>query len=239
MISVDTPAATSACLSFVAIDRARRLFGLCPRKLSLEIGRMKRGVRKDGEKFGSLGNRRRRTEDLGSSSQLFGCFEFDVDQVFEEGAIPVAVASPFAALGKRLSVFRAPDPICFELISINVTVNSPRWNSPMGDLLELDLIEGTVSRFIDGALLVDDDGRGVCLLVGSSPSKFYAVSLLSCLIEFELGAVGTSEILRADDRSSIDEFQQELETFSQIDSGEPVGQHAEIMVKLQREGTYV
>src|SRR5215218_10135553 len=96
-------------LSFVAVGKSRRLFGLCSGHLAREI--VGSGALIDGTgKSTPVHQVLLPPSFFGANAvKLMGAFEFDYSQEFDFNRIPTVAISPFDALGKEVHVFRRDD----------------------------------------------------------------------------------------------------------------------------------
>lgn len=180
-------------LSFVAIGKSRRLYGISSRPLAEEAVRDERLV---------LGNREvvqvfkgRRAESNQAAPLLMGAFEFDFRQTFEVAKIPLSAGSPFGALGGKVSVFGSSDGPHLVVEGINVTLSEAGSKTPLSGFLELRPLDGRADYPIDGALIVDEAGRGIGVLVARGSDRYFAVGLEDCLQALGLEPIGAAHLL--------------------------------------------
>jgi hypothetical protein len=218
-------------LSFVAIGKSRLLYGISSRQLTEQVvkdARLAHGKGKTARVFPG-----RSPENAQAATQLVGAFKFDYGQDFEIDKVPLVAVSPFDALGREATVFGMTGGPHFTVEGMNVTLYSADSESPMGGFLELRPLQGSLpidGAPIDGALVVDRNGRGVGMLIGRSSDKYFAIALEDCLKELELKPVGASHYLDTSSQSIPDEIDAEVKKSMQHEvRHQPLGQLAEII----------
>ncbi|MDB5527341.1 MAG: hypothetical protein JWR51_444 [Devosia sp.] len=230
-------ALVSARLSFIAIDNARRLFGICPKFVARAIkgaGAFSCG----GATFNSNGPTLVARGPSLQASSLIGYFGLAPRQEIDL-KIPRRTSSPFDVLGTPVFVHGAPRNSTLVLDRIGVSVPAP----DAGDLIEgfLELQSEDASIPTNGTLLVDGDGRGVCILVGRVGASYLAVGLEDCLVALGLGPIAHPEQIMdfGEEIGADDEVHHSLIAKSaESANAAPSGQLLDILSEFEVGATY-
>lgn len=222
----------SARLSFIAIDKARRLFGLCPRLVATEIC-AQAALAVEGQIVGANTMGLERGGPSHQAADLIGHFGIEAGPHIAP-IVPKWTASPFDALGKPLTAYGLSNSPTLRLDRIGVSIPTSAPAGHIYGFLELQCESDAVPT--NGTLLIDEMSRGICILVGRVGASYLAVGLEECLNTLGLFAIEAPEMI-TDFGEAIDPDEGDV-FHTTIDAGaysHPRGQLFDILREFQAD----